>query len=84
MEINKIHHRVGSIFCLVIGIYTAVHAYQLGLGHAYHPGPGFIFFWTALCLIIFSIIDLLGTFTDKHKEDKKRKGGCHMEGSAMA
>lgn len=73
MEINKMHHRVGSIFWLVIGFYTAAHAYQLGLGHSYHPGPGFIFFWAASFLIFFAVIDLAGTFPGKQKVDKEKK-----------
>jgi putative tricarboxylic transport membrane protein len=58
----KIHCLVGSIFWLMIGISTAIHAYQLGFGHFRNPGPGFIFFLASLILIIFSAIDLALTF----------------------
>jgi len=69
----KVHHRVGSIFWLIFGIYTAISAYQLGLGSFRQPGPGFIFFLASLLLIILSAIDLGGTFIGKLKTDKDKK-----------
>jgi len=54
----KMHHRVGSIFWLIIGVYTVISAYRLGIGIFRRPGPGFIFFLASLLLIILSIIDL--------------------------
>jgi hypothetical protein len=66
----RIHYFVGIIFWLMIGIYTAIHAYQLGLGHFGNPGPGFIFFFAALLLIILSAIDLALTFIKQSRIDK--------------
>jgi len=68
-----IHHRVGSIFWLAIGAYTAISAYRLGLGSFRQPGPGFIFFLTALFLIILTAIDLGRTFIEKPKAHKDKK-----------
>jgi len=70
---SDVHRRVGCIFWLVIGVYTASHAYQLGLGHLRHPGPGFIFFLSALFLIILSATDLAGSFFGKPKMDKEKE-----------
>jgi putative tricarboxylic transport membrane protein len=69
------HYRIGSIFWLAVGMYTAVSAYQLGFGSFRRPGHGFIFFLASLFLIILSAIDLGGTFIGKPKtnEDKKEE-----------
>lgn len=69
----KVHQQIGSIFCLIIGLFTAIHAYRLGLGRLRHPGCGFIFFLAALFLIILSIIDLAGTFIGKPQTDKDKR-----------
>ncbi len=57
----KTHQQFASLFWLAIGVYVTVTAYRLGLGHVQKPGPGFIFFWTALLLVILSIIDLIAS-----------------------
>jgi len=68
----RTHHRVGSIFWLVIGIYVGISAYRLGIGVFSQPGPGFIFFLMALLLIILSAIDLGITFIGKSKVGKEK------------
>jgi len=72
MRINK-HSYVSSIFWLMIGIYTAIHAYRLGLGRFHHPGAGFVFFLAALFLTIMSAIDLVLTFFEKPKMGEKKE-----------
>lgn len=67
----KSHQQVASLFWLIIGVYVAITAYHLGLGHFHKPGPGFIFFWTALLLVILSAIDLASALTDKSQKDEK-------------
>jgi len=57
----------------MIGTYTAIHAYQLGLGSFRHPDRGFIFFLCALLLIILGAIDLARTFIGKHKKEKDKE-----------
>lgn len=69
----EIHHRVGSIFWLIIGIYFALSAFYLGLGSLRQPGPGFVFFLASLLLISLSTIDLAGTFIGKPKTDRDEK-----------
>ena len=69
---KKIHSRVGSLFWLAIGVYVAIHSYQLGLGHLNHPGPGFIFFLAALLLTILAAVDLAGTFIGKTRRKKTK------------
>ena len=69
----KVHYRIGSLFWLIIGVYTAVNAYRLGLGRLREPGPGFIFFLAALILVFLSAIDLGTSFIGKSKIDKDKK-----------
>lgn len=64
-------HRIGSIFWLVIGLFVAIHSYRLGLGSFRHPGSGFIFFLSALVMVILSAIDLAGTLIRKQKAKVK-------------
>lgn len=68
----NIHQRVASIFWLIIGVYVLIHAYGLGVGHFREPGPGFIFFWASLLLIILSVIDLARIFISKPETDKDK------------
>ena len=67
---TKTHDRGACIFWIVVGIYTAVYGYRLGLGRLQHPGPGFIFFGSAVCLTILGIISLAGTFFGKAGKEK--------------
>ncbi len=69
----KTHQQAASLFWLIIGVYVAITAYRLGLGHLYKPGPGFIFFGAALFLIILSTIDLAMDLKDKAKTYEKMK-----------
>lgn len=62
---------IGSIFWIMVGIYVAVHSYILGLDSLRHPGPGFIFFLSALLLIILGSLDLAVTFIANLKTVKK-------------
>jgi len=57
----------------MIGVYVAVNAYYLDLGHFYQPGPGLIFFLVALLLIILGIIDLAEIFIGTSKWDKEEE-----------
>ena len=76
----RTHYRVGGIFWLAVGIYTAITAYRLGLGNFRQPGPGFIFFLMALLLMILSAIDLGTTFIGKSKAEKEITGAPLWKG----
>ena len=69
----RINRQAVSLFWLIIGVYVAITAYRLGLGHFHKPGPGFIFFWTALFLIILSAIDLAAALRGKSQKDAEEK-----------
>ena len=67
----RIRRLTGSIFWFMIGIYVAIHSYLLGLGSFNHPGPGLIFFLSALLLIILSAIDVAGFFFIRPRTGKE-------------
>ena len=66
------NNRIGSIFWLAVGLFAAIHSYQLGFGSFRNPGSGFIFFLSALVMLVLSAIDLAGTFIKKQKADGER------------
>jgi putative tricarboxylic transport membrane protein len=73
MQKMRMNYLVGTTFFLLIGIFTIIKGYQLGLGHVNKPGPGFIFFLAALLLIILGILDLVANVLWKTNADKNRK-----------
>jgi putative tricarboxylic transport membrane protein len=71
METKKLN-RTGSLFWMVLGIYVAIHAYQLGIGRLRQPGPGFLFFLTALLLILLCAIEVARTFIGKSEKGREK------------
>jgi putative tricarboxylic transport membrane protein len=67
----KVHHWLVKIFWLAIGIFVAIHAYQLGVGNFRSPGPGFIFFFAALFLVVLSVMDLTIAYIGRSKTDNR-------------
>jgi putative tricarboxylic transport membrane protein len=47
-----------ALFWVAVGILACYGATRLGLGSVTEPGPGFIFFWSGLILVILSFIVL--------------------------
>jgi putative tricarboxylic transport membrane protein len=50
---------------------VAIHAYQLGVGNFRSPGPGFIFFFGALFLVVLSVMDLTIAYIERSITDSK-------------
>lgn len=71
---QEIHHRVGSAFWMIIGVYIGIGAYRLGLGNFHQPGPGFIFFSAALVLTILGAIDFVVSFIGKPEKGGGKTG----------
>jgi putative tricarboxylic transport membrane protein len=69
----KTHQRLACFFWLIVGVYTIISAYQLGLGRMRQPGPGFIFLLAALSLVILNTIDLALSFIAKPKTEKEKR-----------
>jgi putative tricarboxylic transport membrane protein len=47
-----------TLFWVALGILVCYRATQLGLGSVTEPGPGFIFFWLGLILVMLSLAAL--------------------------
>jgi len=47
--------RISGIFWLFFSGFICIESYRLGLGSLHQPGPGFIFFWTAVAMGVLSI-----------------------------
>jgi Tripartite tricarboxylate transporter TctB family len=67
------HERAAAIFWLLVGGAVAIHAYRLGLGHLYEPGPGFIFFLAAGLLIVLSGFNIAQSFSKRAGSDDSEK-----------
>jgi putative tricarboxylic transport membrane protein len=48
-----------TLFWVALGILVCYGATQLGLGSVTEPGPGFIFFWLGLILVMLSVAALV-------------------------
>ncbi len=51
--------RISGVFWLAFGLFICIESYRLGLGTLHKPGPGFLYFWTSIFLIIMSIVVLI-------------------------
>jgi putative tricarboxylic transport membrane protein len=50
--------RWSGVFWTLFAIFIGYHSYKLGLGTLHMPGPGFLFFWTAIFIGVLSLVDL--------------------------
>ena len=64
---------VGALFWIAVGLLACFGATRLGLGNVTEPGAGFIFFWSALILVILSLIVLADSI--RASEDTVREMG---------
>jgi putative tricarboxylic transport membrane protein len=46
-------------------VFISIESYRLGLGNLHQPGPGFIFFWTAVAMGVLSIAVFVRARTGK-------------------
>ena len=61
--------RISGIFWLLFSVFVSIESYRLGLGNLHQPGPGFIFFWTAVAMGILSIAVFVRAWTSKRTEE---------------
>jgi len=57
--------RISGIFWLLFSAFISIESYRLGLGNLHQPGPGFIFFWTAIAMGTLSIAVFIRTWFGK-------------------
>jgi len=58
---------------ILVAIYVAAGAIQLGIGSLNHPGVGFIFIWLAVILAGLAMIDLVTTILENNRRSIIRK-----------
>lgn len=67
---SKTDQLSGSVW-FVFSLFSCYLSYKLGLGSLYQPGPGFVFFWTAIVVAVLSLIVVVKSFTEEPTEEKK-------------
>jgi putative tricarboxylic transport membrane protein len=60
--------RISAIFWLCFAVLIIIQSYRLGLGSLHKPGPGFLFFWVNIVLVILSLIVLIRAWVGKKEE----------------
>lgn len=58
---------VWFIFSLLVSYFS----YKLGMGSLHQPGPGFVFFWTAIIVAMLSLAVVVMSFVEKSKKEEK-------------
>ncbi len=61
--------RMSGVFWLAFGLFTCIESYRLGLGTLHKPGPGFLFFWTSIFLIVMSVVVLIRAWSSMGAEE---------------
>jgi putative tricarboxylic transport membrane protein len=60
--------RISGIFWFVFAVIVSIESYRMGLGILHRPGPGFLFFWAGILLVIMSLIVMIRAWIT-HKEE---------------
>lgn len=61
--------RISGIFWLLFSAFVSIDSYRMGLGTLHQPGPGFLFFWTAVAMGILSTVILVQAWAGKKAEE---------------
>ncbi len=61
--------RISGVFWLFFGLFICIESYRLGLGTLHKPGPGFLYFWTSIFLIIMCIVVLIRAWRSMGTEE---------------
>jgi putative tricarboxylic transport membrane protein len=63
--------RMSGAFWFLFSVFIGYQSYRLGLGTLRMPGPGFLFFWTAIFIAVLSLIDMGRSLRPTGKEEAK-------------
>jgi len=57
--------QISGIFWFLFSAFISIESYRLGLGNLHQPGPGFIFFWTAIVMGALSVVVFVRAWAGK-------------------
>ena len=63
---------ISGAFWFLFSLFIGYHSYRLGLGTLHMPGPGFLFFWTAVFIAVLSLIDIWRSLKQAGVEEIRR------------
>jgi hypothetical protein len=66
----NLHGQFTGLFWLLLSIFVCVISVQLGFGTFQTPGPGFLLFWSGVCLGVLGILLWLFDYTKKKEKSK--------------
>ena len=67
---NKADRFSASVW-FIFSLFVSYFSYKLGMGSLRQPGPGFVFFWTAIIVAMLSLAVVVMSFVEKPKKEEK-------------
>ena len=61
---------LSGLFWLIIAIFVCVQALSINIGNMHSPGPGFLPFWSAVALGMFSIVLMIKGFVQSKIQER--------------
>ncbi len=65
--------RISGFFWLFFGVIVSIESRRLGLGTLRRPGPGFLFFYTGIFVVIMSLIILIRAWITQRSEGAQER-----------
>lgn len=72
--------RYSAFVWFVFSLLASYQSYRLGMGSLHQPGPGFVFFWTAIIVAMLSLAVVIKSFVEKTGEERKEERVFAMKG----
>jgi putative tricarboxylic transport membrane protein len=63
--------RYSASVWFLLSVFVSYQAHKLGMGSLYEPGPGFVFFWTAIIVALLSLAVVIKSFAERSREEEK-------------
>jgi putative tricarboxylic transport membrane protein len=73
--------RYSASFWFLLSVFVSYQSYKLGMGSLHEPGPGFVFFWTAVIVGLLSLAVVVQSFIEK-AGDEENEGRIFTKGGA--
>jgi putative tricarboxylic transport membrane protein len=73
--------RYSASVWFVLCVFVSYLSYKLGMGSLHEPGPGFVFFWTAIIVAVLSLAVVVKSFKKKLGENEGEERLLNMRGT---